>query len=103
LLNAAAGPAEPSNDQFKFGRLLNRQVGRLGAFENLVYVRRRAAKIVCEVLAIAHQTTSVHLLAEREHRGHPVFACKVTDLPSLLDEECVSGDYDRSGTLPVHA
>src|SRR4029453_288044 len=91
------------DDQFKFGRLLNRQVGRLGAFENLVYVRRCATKIVYEVLAIAHQTTSVHLLAEREHRGHPAFECKVSNLLSLLDEECVSGDDDRSGTLLVHA
>jgi hypothetical protein len=35
--------------------------------------------------------------------GHPVFACKVSDLRSLLDEECVSGDDDRSGILLVHA
>src|SRR5262249_43904072 len=88
--------------KFEFGRFLDRQVGRLGAFENPVDVCRRAPEIVCEMLAIAHQPAGVYLLTEWKYRRHPMLACKFSDLLPLLDEECVGHDHDRPRVLSAH-
>src|SRR5262249_10588561 len=48
-------------------RLLHRQIGRLGAFENLVHVKGRAAKEVGGTFAVAHQPASFDEIADGEH------------------------------------
>src|SRR5262245_64925263 len=69
----AKGLGGPEVDyKFGFGRFLDWQVRGLGAFENLVDVRRCAPEIVCEMLAIAHQPAGVYLLAEGKYRWHPM-------------------------------
>src|SRR5215470_6652251 len=99
----AKGLGGPEVDyKFGFGRFLDRQVGRLCAFENLVDVRRSAPEIVREMLAIAHQSAGVYLLAEGKYRRHPMVACKFSDLLPLLNEECIGHDNDRPRVLPAH-
>src|SRR5712692_10150739 len=50
------------DDQFKFGRLLDRQLARLGALEYLVHEVRGAPVKVGDVLAVADQAAGLHIL-----------------------------------------
>src|SRR5215471_91906 len=55
------------DDQFIFGRLLHRQIGRVGIFENFVDVGRRAAMKIVEVCPITHETARLHINLEPEY------------------------------------
>src|SRR5262252_1991729 len=58
--------------QVEFRRLLDRQVARLGALDNLVDERCGAAEEIGEVLAVAHQPAGLHVVTLREHRRQTV-------------------------------
>src|SRR5262249_28440019 len=75
--------------QVEFGRLLDRQVARLCALENLVDERRGATEEIEEVLAIAHQPTSLHVIALWEHGRQTVRKRKFSNTLALLQEDCV--------------
>jgi hypothetical protein len=45
-------------DEFKLRRLLHREIGGLGAFQDLVYVTSRATVQVVEVRPVGHETAS---------------------------------------------
>src|SRR5216683_2909564 len=63
--------------------LLDRQIGRLRALENLVYKGRSTPEEVPEAFAIAHQPPNLHVIALREYRGQPVSDGKLRDPPSI--------------------
>jgi hypothetical protein len=54
--------------EMKPGRLIDRQVAELRAFENLVHERSGAAKEIREILGVAHQLASFHAFTLREYR-----------------------------------
>src|SRR5437868_14102948 len=51
------------DDQLEFGWLLDRQIGRLRAFQDLVDIASRAAEHVVKVLAVRHQTAGSRKIA----------------------------------------
>src|SRR5262245_29583114 len=75
--------------QMEFGRLLDRQVAGLCALENLVDERRGATEEIEEVLAIAHQPTSLHVIALWEHGRQTVRTRDFSNTLALLQEDCV--------------
>src|SRR5262245_21437006 len=50
------------------GGLLDGQIGRLGALENLVDERRHASELVRNIRSIGHQTTDLRIFAVPVHR-----------------------------------
>src|SRR5262249_118521 len=81
--------------QVEFGRLLDRQVAGLCTLENLVDKRRGATEEIEEVLAIAHQPTSLHVIALWKHGRQTVHKCKRGNALALLQEYCVRSHHDR--------
>jgi hypothetical protein len=79
----------------EFCRLLDRQVAGLCTLENLVDKRRGATEEIEEVLAIAHQPTSLHIIALWEHGRQTVRKRKFSNTLALLQEDCVRSHYDR--------
>src|ERR1700730_13201467 len=75
--------------QVEFGRLLDRQVAGLCTLENLVDERRGATEKIEEVLAIAHQPTSLHVIALWEHGRQTVRKRKFSNTLALPHEDCV--------------
>jgi hypothetical protein len=76
------------DDQLKFVRKFDRQVTRLGTFEDLHDVGSRATKVISEIDAIADQTASIDMFAkaidgwQRRTRGElgdafPLRACRL--------------------------
>src|SRR5450631_2358803 len=59
------------DDKVELGRLLDRQVGRIGALENLVHIASGATEKVSKVRSIGHQAPEFHLLPIREHAWQP--------------------------------
>src|ERR1051325_12210125 len=60
------------DDQLEFRRLFNGKVGGLGAFEDLVDVRRRASHEGVEVRPIAHQAARARPRPPTRHKGDPL-------------------------------
>ena len=56
------------DDQLEFGRLLDRQVARLRAAQNLVDIVGCAAKQVRNMRAVRHQPCRIDVFAQAEHR-----------------------------------
>src|SRR5262249_31942269 len=50
------------HNQLKSRRVLYREVGRLGTFENSIHVVSYAAKVIIPIDAVGHQTTSCYVL-----------------------------------------
>jgi hypothetical protein len=60
------------NRQLVPGRRLNRQVSRFLAFEDAIYVARRAPVLVDRIRSVRAQASASGVVAERVHRGQPV-------------------------------
>ena len=67
------------DDEFELRCLLHRQIGRFGAFQNLIHVNSRAPKEVNVVRSIGHETTLIDKLLMRVNSWQPVFAGKLDD------------------------
>src|SRR5207244_170085 len=60
--------------KFELRGLLDGQIARLGALENLVYVNRGAPSQVANGSSISHEATEFHVLPGVEHRGQAVLS-----------------------------
>ena len=60
------------DDQLKHGQLLNRQIGRLGAFEDLVDVGCRAPVQIREIRKVGYETTVAHERSTHAYDGQAV-------------------------------
>ena len=85
------------DDELKSLRLLDRQIGGLSAFQDLVYINRSATEQVVNARAIIHEATSVHKVALRVYRRETVLSCEFYNMCSLRSsegarqhEDCVS-------------
>ena len=57
------------DDQLEARRLGHRQVGRLGAFQNLVHVEGGAPVAISEVRPVGHQPAGIRVFAVSVDRG----------------------------------
>src|SRR5262245_44181443 len=76
------------HNQLKSRRVLYREVGRLGTFENSIHVVSCAAKAIIPIEAVGHQTTSCYVLGESIDGRHPITPC-------LIDDHCCISNGDR--------
>src|SRR5262245_28772055 len=81
--------------QVEFRRLLDRQVAGLGAFEDLIHIRRGAAEKIGKVLAVAHQPARHHVFPLPEHRRQPICQREFGNSPTLSEENSVARYYER--------
>src|SRR5688500_7838680 len=64
------------DSQIELEGLFHRQLGRLGALEDLVHVRRSSPVQVVDLYAVGHQSASVYMLWIWVHRWQPVLYCE---------------------------
>src|SRR5215831_19214877 len=93
------GPSESSRGlevqhQFEFGRLFNRQFGRLRALQDLVDITGAAAKQIRQTGAIRQQPSRDDVLANLEHPGNEVIYKEINDLLYVQLMEWIAG-YDQ--------
>ena len=67
------------DDKFKLRRLLDRQIGRFGAFQDLVDVNSRAAIEVIVVRPVGHEAARIDKLLLWVNSRQPVFDGKLDD------------------------
>src|SRR5262245_65955203 len=75
------------DDELKSLRLLDRQIGGLSAFQDLVYINRSATEQVVNARAIIHEATSVHKVALRVYRRVAVLGDVFYKMCSLEGDE----------------
>src|ERR1700730_383174 len=80
------------DEQFKLGRLLDRQVGWLATFEDFVHVGAAQPEGVGDVRSIGHQPAQLHKLLAHGDKGQPEF-CGEVDNPFSLSEKHWTGKY----------
>src|SRR4029077_15637079 len=73
--------------ELKLPWLLHRQVGGLGALENLINVGRGAAEEVGNTHAIGHKPSFFHIFGTVVHRWEPALCREVYNLFSVRKED----------------
>jgi hypothetical protein len=84
-------PAPEIDHEFESGRLLDRQITRLGAAYNLVDIRRATPPQVVTADAIGRNPTYFGELSQGGDHGQPVGQCEGADSGSKRDREFESG------------
>src|SRR5262245_15354921 len=87
------------DDEFELGGLHDRQVGRLGAFEDLTGIDADLTPHDRNIGSIAHQPAGFDLLASAVGRGNPLARRKRRKLDAPTDEERVGRDEQRIGSV----
>src|SRR5438874_9405279 len=82
------------DDQLEFGRLLNRQIGRLGAFENLIDVAACTAEQIGYVGTVYDQSATGEL-SEEINRGQMVFGSERGNPWGLVKGHGIAKDHYR--------
>ena len=85
-------------DEFKLRGLLDRQIGRLGTFEDLAYVGRRAPIQIRQLGRVRHQTAIFHVFPPRVHSGQSVICREREDLFSIRGKYRAGIDGESMGT-----
>src|SRR5262249_29963655 len=75
------------DDQLEFRGLLDREVGRLGTFKNLVNIHGGAPAQVGNVHAVKHKPPGFYKIALVVHDGEPLLFRKFYNLCSLRTED----------------
>ena len=73
------------DNEFKLRCLLHRQIGRFGAFQDLVHVHSRAPIEVLGVPSVGHEAARIDKLLLEVDSGQPVFGGKLDENPKLFD------------------
>ena len=69
--------------------LLDRQVGGLGAIENLGNERCRTSRQIGDIRSIGKETPAFNKLSRLVHRWKPMYHGKFANLPALGEELCI--------------
>src|SRR4029077_3808675 len=85
--------------QLQLGRQLHWQIGRLGAFQNLVNEIRRPAPVLSEGNAIANETAVVDMLALAIHAGEQSRYCQRRNSGTLGGKDQVREDNHELATF----
>src|SRR5882672_1571026 len=88
--------------QFEFCRLLEWQLPRFSAFQDLVHEYRRAPVIVPKVRSVTHETAELCVFARQVDRYQLMFDRTLAELAVLLREKGVSEDDERLDALERH-
>ena len=88
------------DDELEFRRLFYGKIGGLGAFENLVDVRRGASHEDVEVRPVAHETTRACPRPPTSHKRDSLVAGKLHDAGTVGVHEPRGHHYDSLSTLP---
>src|SRR5215813_7809827 len=90
------------DNELELLRLLHREVGGLGALQDLVNIRSRAVVQVAKTHAVAHEPSSFDKFRKRVDYGQPIFDREFDDLRSLRIEHggnkhdyCLSPSFSR--------
>src|ERR1700730_4400467 len=86
-------------DHLKFGRQLNRQVGRLGATENAIHIGRRAAKDVHLVGSVGKQTAVFDKERILINRRYVVSGCQQYDWRAMNQHKSIPVDDEAASRL----
>ena len=85
------------DDEFELGRLLDREIGRFGALEDLVHVGGGAPKEVGKARAVGHQAPVVRELAKAIHGREAAAGSQGRDPGSMRKSEgVIEGDEGLS-------
>src|SRR5262245_53775305 len=87
-------------DEIKFGRLLDRQVGRLRTAQYLVNIISGASKQVRKIWSIGHQTSRVDVLPRIINRRQLCAEWQSDHSNPLGDYECVANNIKCLRTTP---
>src|SRR5438445_13369135 len=83
------------DDQFEFGRLQNRQVGRFGAIENLSSVNANLVIGIGEIGPVANQTPVCSKITRKIHHGNRMLRRQCDESSTAANEECINSDHER--------
>src|SRR3970040_2366706 len=86
------------DDELELGRLLDREIGRLGALEDLVDVDRRPAPHVRQRDGIAHETARFYEAAKDEHAWYAVALCKGRDSHPVLEKHGIGKNLQSAAS-----
>src|SRR5262244_657557 len=87
------------DDELEYGRLLDGEICRFRALQDLVHVASGAPGLLEEVRYIGHQTTLTSVVLVLEHRREPELNRRVQDPPAVKEEERIIQREERIGTL----
>src|SRR6266850_2885258 len=85
--------------KFELGRLLDWQVTRFGAIEDLVHLDCGGPEHARYVWSIRNAPTHVHELAHSVNGGKPVFRRKLRDLPPFSADNGIGRQHERLSLL----
>src|SRR4029434_6894730 len=72
-------------DQVELGRALDRELARLGPFQQLIDVERRASAMCRQADSVGHQAPTLGILADRRERWQPLLPRDFRDRPGLIE------------------
>ena len=87
------------DDELELGRLHDRQVGGLGALEDVAGIDADLTKHVRDVGSVAHQPAGCDKITIRISRRNPVARRQGGKLHAAAGEECVGSDEEGIGAL----
>jgi hypothetical protein len=91
------------DDQLEFGRLLDRQIGRLVALENPPGIDARPAKGIRNVVAVTDQAAVRRILTKSINRRNRMACRERYDLIAAAEKKSACADDERTGPLPRKA
>ena len=87
------------DDELELRRLLDGEIGRLGALQDLRHVGGSAPERVPEVRRIAHEATRLHVLPDGIYPRQAVLLREFGDPPPVVKEHHIGGDDEGAGPL----
>src|SRR5215467_7890883 len=75
------------DDELELGGLLDRQVGRLGTFQDLVHVQSSTLVQIVKLRAVGHEASNLDVLPLAIDRGQAAFACQPGEASPMRREE----------------
>jgi hypothetical protein len=91
------------DDEIEFGRLLNRKIGRVGTFENLVNVAGGSASQVNHICPVGHERARCHKFSKTLKRWQQLPNCKVGYALPMINGERVLDRHQCIRVLPSHS
>src|SRR5206468_3316862 len=85
------------DDQLECGRLLDRQIGRLGALEDLSGINAGLAIGSCEARSVADQAAGRGEFARLINRRKGMACCQRNELVASTEEERIGANNKRAG------
>src|SRR5262249_44173851 len=89
------------DDQLKLGRLLDRQVARFGALQDLDDIAGRSTEQIAEIRPIGHECACVGEVPHPEYHWEPGLRRQLEERRSMSSEEGILDHVQRLGLCPA--